>query len=411
MNNIEVTTIDLVEGGNVFKQGHHLTLGYIPRDEKGAVVDLSNKTLNVAIWGRIGVVFEGLATFSTDTIRFTLKELIPAGDYQVEFTATSTTDSSYRKKFPTNITSGRITVKKSSDDLEATGVSVITVTQFRKEFDIAIAAVTKDAEVALARKDKATLGQRLDADKQELSQRLAEEQNKLDNKVGSGVLATMGDLAQDIKTAMTGGSVAVVGPGAVTNVNLANDVKTRLESFKYTSTIVETPINLGDLTAYNTNLSGANNRIWIQYNSPITKKGFINLKIKASKTVSTYIVLLEETGVNFFKVKAKQMVSLVAGENNIVSDLQTAVGLNQYIAVLDSVGAMVYNPSLVGSKIHKFDSFDLNNTVDFSSTLVSSGWGLGIGVSVVDIKIITDGLSDILLSTMASDGDAWEVTT
>ncbi|ANU28464.1 polysaccharide deacetylase family protein [Planococcus versutus] len=227
MNNLEVTNIDLVEGGNVFKQGHHLTLGYIPRDEKGGVVDLSNKILSVSIWGRIGVVFEGSATFSAEIIRFTLKELIPAGEYQVEFTATSSTDSSYRKKFPTNTTSGRITVKKSSDDLEATGVNVITVSQLKGEqlaiqrayeskvdtkvlnaetksttalskattaeivakgvqsqFDSIIVEGDSSIEAAAARvsddKTYVTLKARLDAEKQELSEQLAEESLKLE---------------------------------------------------------------------------------------------------------------------------------------------------------------------------------------------------------------------------------------
>lgn len=48
-------------------------------------------------------------------------------------------------------------------------------------------------------------------------------------KVGGGVLATMGDMGQDVKTAMTGGSVAVVGEGAVAKVNLANDLKNKVE--------------------------------------------------------------------------------------------------------------------------------------------------------------------------------------
>lgn len=221
MNNIEVTTIDLVEGGNVFKQGHHLTLGYIPRDEKGGVVDLSNKTLSVSIWGRIGVVFEGAATFSADTIRFTLKELIPAGEYQVEFTATSSTDSSYRKKFPTNTTSGRITVKQSADDLAATGLSVITVSQFRKEFDAAVAAVTKDSEVVLARKEYTTLGQRLEAEKQELTQQLAEKANQEDVRESTDDRPiNVKEFDTETKKLFTGGAVAVVKEDAIGFENL-----------------------------------------------------------------------------------------------------------------------------------------------------------------------------------------------
>lgn len=133
MNDIEVSSIDLVEGGNVFKQGHYLTLGYVPRDEKGETVDLSGKTLNVSLWGRKGVVFEAAATYSAGVIRFTLDKMVPAGDYTVEFTVTSSTDSKYRKKFPTNQHSGRIAIKQSADDLGVVGIQVYTVAQLKAE--------------------------------------------------------------------------------------------------------------------------------------------------------------------------------------------------------------------------------------------------------------------------------------
>ena len=59
--------------------------------------------------------------------------------------------------------------------------------------------------------------------------RLAETESQLNKKVGDGILATMGDLSQEVKESMTGGSVAVVGEGAVTKLNLANDVKAEIE--------------------------------------------------------------------------------------------------------------------------------------------------------------------------------------
>lgn len=131
MDSIEVSRIELVEGGNVFKQGHFLTLGYIPYDESGAKVDLTGKTLGVVIWGRKGIVFEAPATFGSGVLRFILDEILPSGEYQVEFTATST--GGYRKKFPANANTGRIRVEQSADDLGNAGVSVITVSQLRSE--------------------------------------------------------------------------------------------------------------------------------------------------------------------------------------------------------------------------------------------------------------------------------------
>lgn len=48
---------------------------------------------------------------------------------------------------------------------------------------------------------------------------------QLQQKVGGGKLASMADMGQDVKESMTGGSVAVVGEGAVAWNNLANDIK------------------------------------------------------------------------------------------------------------------------------------------------------------------------------------------
>ena len=182
MNDIEVSSIDLVEGGNVFKQGHYLTLGYVPRDEKGETVDLSGKTLNVSLWGRKGVVFEAAATYSGGVIRFTLDKMVPAGDYAVEFTVTSSTDAKYRKKFPTNQHSGRIAIKQSADDLGVVGIQVYTVAQLKAEqkalLDAAVSGFTVDSETKMARVSGTTthptIGARLEADKQVLTQQLAE---------------------------------------------------------------------------------------------------------------------------------------------------------------------------------------------------------------------------------------------
>lgn len=186
MNDIEVSSIDLVEGGNVFKQGHYLTLGYVPRDEKGETVDLSGKTLNVSLWGRKGVVFEAAATYSGGVIRFTFDKLVAAGDYTVEFTATSSTDAKYRKKFPTNQHSGRIAIKQSADDLGVVGIQVYTVAQLKAEqkalLDAAVSGFTVDSETQMARvsddKTYTSLRARLEGDKQATAQQLADKATK-----------------------------------------------------------------------------------------------------------------------------------------------------------------------------------------------------------------------------------------
>jgi len=74
--------------------------------------------------------------------------------------------------------------------------------------------------------------------------RLAQTEDKLDKKVGDGVLAEMGDLSQEVKTAMTGGSVAVVGEGAVAKINLANDLKNKIEEIDNKENVVISSKNI-----------------------------------------------------------------------------------------------------------------------------------------------------------------------
>ena len=88
-------------------------------------------------------------------------------------------------------------------------------------------------EVSLARGSYPNLKSRLD----NVDNKQQQTTEQLQSKVGGGVLATMGDLSQDVKTAMTGGSVAVVGNGAVAFNNLANDLSGALSDKKYLGTV------------------------------------------------------------------------------------------------------------------------------------------------------------------------------
>lgn len=151
MNEREITSVDLIEGGNVIKQGHYLTLGFIPRDVDGDTVDLTGKNIAVALYNHKQIIYETTATFSGGVLRFTIDEIIESGNAQVEFTATSSTDAGYRQKFPTNKNDGRLSINRSSDDLDFYGVPFTTVSQFRAEFDQAINALPVDGEINLAR--------------------------------------------------------------------------------------------------------------------------------------------------------------------------------------------------------------------------------------------------------------------
>ena len=76
------------------------------------------------------------------------------------------------------------------------------------------------AEVINARGGKETLGKRLD-----------EFGSQMDTKASKNEIFTMANMGQDIKEAMTGGSVAVVGKNSVLNENIANNQIT-LEKLK-----------------------------------------------------------------------------------------------------------------------------------------------------------------------------------
>ncbi|MEZ0482658.1 hypothetical protein [Planococcus sp. SSTMD024] len=183
MNMTNHTRLDLVEGGSIFKQGDHVDLAFVPRDYQGRTVDLTNKNISVAIWDSRGIMLEGPATYDSEAnlIRLTIKQILPHGDFQIEFTATDPNDLNYRKKFPSGDFEGKIYIKPSADDLDFVGISVTTVSQLRTEqeqkqqqFELAIVpqvdelkqrveegigAFTEDTEVLDARMGETNLRQ------------------------------------------------------------------------------------------------------------------------------------------------------------------------------------------------------------------------------------------------------------
>lgn len=190
----EHTRISLVEGGNVFKQGDHVTLGFVPRDYAGNILDLTGKQIEGVVYsGRKGIMFQAPATFDSaeQKIVFTIDQVVDYGQFQIEFTATDASDPEYRLKLPSAEQDGRLTIKPSVDNMDFVGVQMTTVTQLRQEqtalqteyeakVDPKIAAVedkaaaleqtvqqgigafTEDTEVLLARGGEVNLGARLD---------------------------------------------------------------------------------------------------------------------------------------------------------------------------------------------------------------------------------------------------------
>lgn len=135
MTRNEHTRIVLAEGGNIFRQGEHVKLSFSPRDYAGNVVDLSDKDISVAIWNRKGVMYEGTASYDVDDqlIRMMVEETLEHGEFNIEFTATSAFDPSYRQKFPSSEFDGRISITPSSDNMDVVGVKMTTVAQLRQE--------------------------------------------------------------------------------------------------------------------------------------------------------------------------------------------------------------------------------------------------------------------------------------
>lgn len=133
MRNIESSSIELVQGANTFKQGENITLGYKAYDDSGNQIDLTGKTLAASLFGQKGTVYEAPASFSDGILYFSIEDtVVPDGNYQIEFTATSSADTTYRRKFPTS-SADKVFIKKSTDDLGNAGVGPITVAQLRTE--------------------------------------------------------------------------------------------------------------------------------------------------------------------------------------------------------------------------------------------------------------------------------------
>lgn len=181
------TKLDLVEGGNIFKQGDHPTLKFIGYDSLGNEVDLTGKQIDGALFSRNkGIIYEAPASFIDGRFVFTIDELLDNGKFQLEFTVTDSADPNYRAKFPSDEYAAELTIKPSKDNMDFVGVSMTTVaqlkgelqglqtefagqvlprvdivedkqTQLEADYQAAVGALTEDSEVILARKGEPTL--------------------------------------------------------------------------------------------------------------------------------------------------------------------------------------------------------------------------------------------------------------
>lgn len=193
------TKLDLVEGGNIFKQGDHPTLKFIGYDSLGNEADLTGKQIEGALFNRNkGIIYEASASFADGRIVFTINELLDNGKFQLEFTVTDSTDPNYRAKFPSDEYAAELTIKPSKDNMDFVGVSMTTVAQLRFEQENkqqqfeqqivpqvdeikteqqrlqielynAAAALTEDSEFALAKGTYGSVPERLNSSDQRLA--------------------------------------------------------------------------------------------------------------------------------------------------------------------------------------------------------------------------------------------------
>ncbi|MFB8509197.1 MULTISPECIES: hypothetical protein [Lactobacillales] len=108
-----------------------------------------------------------------------------------------------------------------AEGISKTGIRQATVEeQFQSVLDETTGKdVISAPEIILARGGAQTLGERLDSEKAEVRAELAQTAKKTEARLKSENIS-INDLGQDVKEAMTGGSVAVVGKNAIDSINV-----------------------------------------------------------------------------------------------------------------------------------------------------------------------------------------------
>lgn len=198
------TRLNLIEGGNRFKQGDRVSLSFSALDSRGEAIDLENKNIQGEIYSsHKGVIYEKAASYDTakQLIIFQIDRTVDYGTFQIEFTVTDPSDADYRLKIPSDPSDGRINILGSTDNMDFVGVKMTTVSQLRSEIDTkqqqfeaqvnpkvqqieteqqllqadyqaAAANLTQDSEVILARGGEVSLGTRLNKTAAQLAEKV-----------------------------------------------------------------------------------------------------------------------------------------------------------------------------------------------------------------------------------------------
>lgn len=226
-NSLNLTQI---KGGTKLKQGDlGSVLSYSLTDENGQeITSFDNKTayINLVLDDKIWFTTTTLVDISRVTFR--IDKAIPIGLYYLEIKIDDYI-------FPSD---------RDSIILIEEGSTPYDLKELVPNYDINMTLKGILSDLSQKGIDIRDLNRRAD-------ELINETTAQLQQKVGGGVLATMGDLSQDVKTAMSGGSVAVVGDGAVAFNNLANDLSVALGDKTYLGTVETGKLGASDGTSIN----------------------------------------------------------------------------------------------------------------------------------------------------------------
>ena len=208
-----------------------------------------------------------------------------------------------------------------------------------------------------------TINQNEKNDVAALDKRVTNNYNVLNNtKANKDSIFSMSNMGQDVKEAMTGGSVAVVGKNAILTENIVDGQVTMDKLSEYDS------LSLGDFSDC---INSAGSGLWVP--SKVFRKGFIeNIKIKAIKdTDYARIVFYKKENESDLYYEYSKTFSLAEGINiipigiDMESDFYVGIGANDSalsFAGEKGYGNTVTNFNINDSANHISTRFNINNS-------------------------------------------------
>lgn len=192
------------------------------------------------------------------------------------------------------------------------------IAKVEEDLEVGIGAFTTDTETILARQGKSTLLQNLISKDEQLAQA---ELNKVDK--GGAEQVTFAMLSQDAKTAMTGGSVAVVGVDGVSKANTVpnsvtkNKLSAELQNMFFDAFTVRA-MTFADLGYYT--MDGVLNTLAGYHKEaiPVTPGDIYRVSGFAGPYMSLFI-LAKSDGVGVSKYPAVDDVAMVYYDNVLVT--------------------------------------------------------------------------------------------